>query len=198
MVVAVDFHGLISDHRLAKHAFFRDVMHAPYSRPLLDRRQILSELELLGFDRQFYFAAMNQFLNSPHAQQPFPVAGVSEFFHATPEVWEFIVVSTAPYNRIESVAVVLSDFRLPRIKQILTTTDEARPHILAQHATRLYFDGKPDLIPAVKRCHIPVVQVSEPGYAEASPAADLTFQSWSDAQSALPTICAILHNEPIA
>jgi hypothetical protein len=193
--IALDFHGLIIDHRPAKYAFFKEVVGVPYSHPLLDRKQILAELRQRGYDLSFYFDAFDRFIHSAYAQLQRPIRGVQNFLNATPSSWEFQIISTAPYNTVASVHAALENLALPRIVDIVTVTDESRVGELERRRVRLYFDDKPDILPSVSARGIATVQISEPGYAEISTSADLGFQSWQEALDKLEEIVYLIEKK---
>ena len=191
MVVALDLHGLVIDHRRAKYEYFRDVEGIDYTHPLTDRAGILRHMRQHGYDREYYFAALARFFQSEYPGQPALVPGIQSFFKAAPGCWRFLIIS-GPYRIHEHVTVMVERVAAGREVEIVTRSEETRAQELVLRGIRLYFDDKPDHLPAVSANGIPTVQICEPDYAETSASADLAFESWAQAVHNLDSIARLL------
>src|SRR3990172_5967838 len=120
--IALDLHGLVVDHRLAKFEYFRDVLQVPYSHELLNRAEIIAELAENGYDKNYYFAALETFFRSPYANRRTVVHGVAQFLQNIPTAWAITLVTTGRYNTEDSVRAELLRLGLPIPERILVAS----------------------------------------------------------------------------
>jgi hypothetical protein len=187
-MVGLDLHGLVLDHRHSKHRFFCDVANCPYSDPLLDRGQILSEFSQRGLNEGDYFRAIERYLKSDFYLNCKLSEGFEEFHRKAPTNWLFQVISTAPYNTVDSVWLSLKPFNLSRITKVQVSNDNDRMADLIKSRVDVYIDDKAAMIDKMLNAGIFTIQVSDSSYGRRSQVARLCYDSWFGLLADLQTV----------
>jgi hypothetical protein len=194
--IAFDLHGLVLDHRLAKHRYFRDVVGVPYSNPLQNRRQILAELASRGYDESFYRQALVTFFSAIRDEDRTLKPGFQDFVAFAKPFARLFLVTNADHNTPERVqdAFKTAGFQFPG--EILVAKDSGRISVLLTRGVTAYFDDKPDLIECAHDAGLVTIQVNETRYENQSLNCDFFFESWHQAlqsvqlKSSLKNLCS--------
>lgn len=178
--IALDLHGPVVDHRLAKFQYFRDTVGVPYSNVRCTRAEIIEQFEKKGYDRSFYFASLEAFFKSEQRPGLHLAANVERFFELALPIWEVVLITTKRYNTVASVRNELKIVGLPFEGPILISADDERVNILTNHGISVYFDDKPDYIATAKVAGLLTIQINELQYRNRSAAAHFFYENWID------------------
>lgn len=194
LIVGVDLHGLIIEHRYSKYEYFRDVLKMPFSVPLMDREKILKEISKYGVGAEVYNGFCKKFYESRYAKKNHIIKGFVKFFNIIPKSWKIMIVT----GLHASIEVILKETTQFRECHLIRCKDSDRVYKLLESGVQVYIDDKPNLLSEIRQKGILTIQISEPGYARYSPYANLRFCSWEDAIDNFHTIdkltCAIRNN----
>jgi hypothetical protein len=194
IVVGLDFHGAVFDHRIAKHQFFRDVLGLDYENTHFERKEIVAVLnKKYGIDEDNYKSQLDVFLEHPSSLNGHFVTGFKEFLAESPRNWEFVILSGTPQGGI-NVNRLLQLLKLDRIIGSFCTKREVKPEILRQINAKVYFDDRDDLFPLVSECDVITAQINRPVNVPASKKANFVFENWYDAADRLDEIISSLNN----
>lgn len=180
LLIALDFHGLIVDHDKAKHTFFCEIEEEPYEHANMDREEIQAVFSDRGLPKSFYYAAIKRFLESGYAKNCPIVPGVRNFMDATPDTWDFLIV-TGPHSDLAGIKETVGQNGLPRVRLIRKIADNERRSFLASHGVRIYFDDKRSFLDEMAELNIGLIHIRKRGRGRASQKADRVYQTWEDA-----------------
>jgi hypothetical protein len=177
-VLAVDLHGTVLDHRLAKFEYFRDALGVPYSHPDRIRREILAELAAMGHGEAFYFAALEQFFLSDFAGRRTLAPGFCDFVAEVKSTVDVVVVTTTRFNSPAAVSAALRAAGCHCELPVIAVDDAKRVSELIRIRAIAYVDDKPDMLPDSRASGILTIQINEARYENRSPAANFFCESW--------------------
>ena len=181
IVVGLDFHGTVFDHRIAKYLFFKDSLGLDYENPLYERKEIVAILnKKYGTDEAHYKRQLDVFLKSEQALNGHFVTGFKEFLADAPKNLEFMILSGTPVG-VTNVNRLLHFQNLNRINGTYCIAREQKAKILTQINAQIYFDDRDDLFPEIRKSGIKVVQINPPINVKPSSEADFFFTDWYSA-----------------
>jgi hypothetical protein len=178
IVIGLDFHGTVFDHRIAKYLFFKDSLGLDYENHLYERKEIVAVLnQKYGVDEVHYKNQLDIFLKDEQALNGHFVTGFKEFLLDAPKNWEFVILSGTPVG-VTNVNRLLHFQNLNRITGAYCTKREQKPQILKQINAQVYFDDRDDLFIEAKQNGIITAQINPPINVKPSAIADFFYTDW--------------------
>lgn len=192
IVIGLDFHGTVFDHRPAKYLFFKDILGLDYDNHLYERKEIVAVLnQKYGVDEAHYKNQLNIFLRDEQALNGHFVTGFKEFLLDAPKNWEFVILSGTPVGAT-NVIRLLHFQTLNRITGAYCTKREQKPYILKQINAQVYFDDRDDLFAEAKENGIITAQINPPINVKPSAIADFFYTNWYSAADRIDDLISSL------